>query len=35
MTTNVVTGRREQASTLTHRPGRWLDGYNAEDSAFW
>ncbi len=35
MTTNVVTGRREQASTLTHRPGRWLDGYNAEDAAFW
>jgi NNP family nitrate/nitrite transporter-like MFS transporter len=21
--------------TLTHRPGRWIDGWNPEDSAFW
>ena len=21
--------------TLTHRPGRWIDGWNAEDPAFW
>ena len=20
---------------LTHRPGRWIDGWNPEDSAFW
>jgi NNP family nitrate/nitrite transporter-like MFS transporter len=22
-------------ASLTHRPGRWIDGWNAEDSAFW
>lgn len=22
-------------TTLTHRPGRWIDGWNPEDSAFW
>ena len=25
----------KEASTLTHRPGRWIDGWNAEDTGQW
>ncbi|MFB4350714.1 MFS transporter [Microbacterium sp. CR_7] len=33
-----ITGRSEadtRASILTHRPGRWIDGWNPENPVFW
>ena len=23
------------ATSITHRPGNWIDGWNAEDETFW
>ena len=43
MTTTVTSSETDAAApasvtssvTLTRRPGRWVDGWNPEDSAFW
>jgi NNP family nitrate/nitrite transporter-like MFS transporter len=34
-TTTTDTSKVAGPTTLTHRPGRWIDGWNAEDPAFW
>ncbi len=33
--TTTATTATAPATVLTHRPGRWIDGWNPEDDAFW